>query len=99
MTAVKPCPSNLTVQLGHLTSGNEYTGSSQCPGNDLSRGNKHLRNSFLTLKLPQRPITTPVHTDLKLAYQAPLYIAHKSHPSHPQVGTLPPSYCNTTILL
>jgi hypothetical protein len=60
---------------------------------------KQIKNSFLTLKPPQRLITNPVQTDLTLAYQASLCITHRSNPSHPRVGTLPPSYCNTTILL
>jgi hypothetical protein len=106
-TAGKIHTSILTAQLGHLTCWTEYTGSSWYPGNDSSRANEHfpgrchqrIRNSFLTPNLPQRPVTSPVQTDLKLAYQAPLCISCKFHASHPQVGTLPPSYCNITILL
>jgi hypothetical protein len=62
---------------------------------------KEIRTSFphKNLKPPQKPITTPVQTNLKLAYQAPLCISHISQPSHQQVGSLPPSHCNTTILL
>jgi hypothetical protein len=82
----------------------------EAPGiqeNDPSGGNEHLpgrchqinQKLLPNTKPPQRPITTPVQTNLKLAYQVPLCITCKSHPAHPQVGTCPPSYCNTTILL
>jgi hypothetical protein len=107
-TAGKIHTSILTAQLGHLTCWTEYMGSSRYPGNNSNRGNEHfpgkvpsekLETPSLTPKLPQRSITSPVQTDLKLAYQSPLCISHKSHASHPQVGTLPLSYCNITILL